>query len=524
MEDINKTILQDIYEIDNSLRVHEKELKNIIAKLIASRPDAMLDEEFRKKLRVQIIEKITLSQEDSTISNPLKINFNFMKKAYYILGGAAVGALAILPVVYIMGNGTGSIAPKSQGTLSVFEQKIARVSDGAFGSLSFQGQAGQRTASEVAPQGLGGGGGGVAQYNTGVAADGSAKSAMPINPGEWVSFKYVYKGDPLMLTGEKLEVLKRIKGSNNSAGIADSLKGMNFGIANLSALSNAQVQSFNIFEDKEFGYMIDVNIPEGAVNISQNWMKWPQAQCADEKCYERNRLKIEDMIADDEAIQIANAFVQKYSIALSSYGKPEVMNEWRLNYAKATGPEKENYYIPENITVLYPLVIDGKIVYDDFGNKIGLNVNVDVRNKKASGIWNLTSQNYQGSLYDTVSNSDEIMKVVENGGMYGNYDPSAPKIQEVEVGTPTLSYLRVYDYNNGLSDELLVPAYYFPILKGLENYDYFYRKAIVVPLVPEMLNTYNGGGPIRILNKAQPLSIVPPATDQPVTSPEKVAQ
>ena len=198
------------------------------------------------------------------------------------------------------------------------------------------------------------------------------------------------------------------------------------------------------------------------------------------------------------------------------------MNDWRMYYAKATGFEKENFYFPDTVTVIYPLIVDGKEVYDEYGNPQGLNVNVDVKNKKASGIWNLTSQNYQGSLYGTVTKSDDIMKMVENGGMYGNYDPSAPTIQEVEVGTPTLSYLRVYDYNNGLSDELLVPAYYFPILKGLENYDYMYRKAIVVPLVSEMLK--NTGGPIRILNKAEPSSVVAPAEDQPITAPEKVAQ
>ena len=523
MEDIINTILQDIYEIDGSLRNQERELKIIIAKLIASRPDTKFDENFKQRLYAQIMEKISQMKESPSNRIPLFINFTIMKKIPYILGGVAIGAIAILPVVFLMNNKGNIIGAGKKGGVSVFEQKIARVSDGAFGALlpPSQDQALQRAVSSTAPQGLGGGGGG-APYAQGVSGE-SAKAIAPMPPQEWVSFKYVYVGDPLVLTGEKMEVLKRVKGSGNSSDIADILKGMNFGVANLSTFTNTQVQSFNIIEDKEFGYMIDVNIPEGMVSISQNWMKWPQVQCADEKCYQASRIKIQDMLSDDDAIQIAGTFMDNHSMSLSSYGKPSVMNEWRLYYEKATGPEKENYYIPENITVLYPSVVNGKSVYDDYGNPVGLNVNIDVRQKKVSGVWNVASQNYQSSLYDTVSSADEIMKIVENGGMYGNFDSAAPKIQEVEIGTPTLTFLKVYNYKDGQSEELLVPAYYFPIAKGFENYQYMYRKAIVVPLVPDMLKNNNGGGPIRILEKVVPSVVVPPP-DQPVIVPEKVVQ
>jgi hypothetical protein len=43
--------------------------------------------------------------------------------------------------------------------------------------------------------------------------------------------------------------------------------------------------------------------------------------------------------------------------------------------------DKSSYYISETINVIYPLKINGMTVHSDFGQKVGVNVEVDMREK-----------------------------------------------------------------------------------------------------------------------------------------------
>ena len=59
-----KKILEDLYELDPALRSEEAELKKIIKKFAAQKPDAEYDEEFREKLKAELLKRVAEKKEE----------------------------------------------------------------------------------------------------------------------------------------------------------------------------------------------------------------------------------------------------------------------------------------------------------------------------------------------------------------------------------------------------------------------------------------------------------------------------
>ncbi|MBN1698234.1 MAG: VWA domain-containing protein [Spirochaetales bacterium] len=59
MNETIHAILNDLYEVDPSLKEKETELKKIIEKLVSSKPDVTMDEEFRKTLKKRLLREFT---------------------------------------------------------------------------------------------------------------------------------------------------------------------------------------------------------------------------------------------------------------------------------------------------------------------------------------------------------------------------------------------------------------------------------------------------------------------------------
>jgi hypothetical protein len=174
---------------------------------------------------------------------------------------------------------------------------------------------------------------------------------------------------------------------------------------------------------------------------------------------------------------------------------------------------KEGYYIPDTVSVVYPLKVQDKAVYDDGGNKAGLHVNVNIRLMRVAGIWDFNAQKYQSSAYAAETDVKKILGFAERGGVYGYYDASTAKIVDVELGTPEIAYLKYWNYRNGTSDELLVPSLVFPIVKMPDDPN-FYRKSVIIPLAKELLDAQNGG----------PVNIMPMPLSEPAVAPVPVMQ
>jgi hypothetical protein len=513
MENFYKQILTELYQLDPGLRQYENQLISLMKELIKSKPDVKLDENFRQLLKSQLLSKAADIKTNKKLSYNYMFKFSFLKFARsfsYVAVGVAVMALAISSSFYLT-------SPKNRvaGTKLALNSQfnIIGVADKAFGALQTQ-----NTGSPAGAEGLGAGGmgEGTIAVRSEIASDAVTTGDIvdaSVEPGYGgggmimpapVYISYVYRGEPLELNEDRIGVLKRIKNSASASQLGSLLTNVDFGLMNFGKFSNVQLQNLSFVEDREFGYAIYANLYDSSISVSENYFKWPNpmSQCQDDACYRSFQLNINDMLPDDEVIRLANEFIINYGINLTSYGEPTINNDWRIWYDRAE--DKQDVYIPEVVSVVYPLKLQDKEVYDESGNKTGLYVNVNVRHKRAAGVWNLFAQSYEQSMYEGETDVDSILKYAQSGGLYSWQWEDAPNRVEVGLGTPNLSYVRIWNYKPGAAegDELYIPALIFPILDSPENVD-VYRKAVVVPLAKDLLSPNVWGGPIRIMEEIQ---------------------
>jgi hypothetical protein len=305
------------------------------------------------------------------------------------------------------------------------------------------------------------------------------------------SYRFIYKGGDLPSLASQQPVLRRIK--NSGAQGADQLiKTFTLGLLDLGKFQQMRLQNFALVEDREFGYMVNVDLSQGTASIYQNWEKWPQpyAQCQDEACMQRYRLQLSALPSDAEALSIARAFLNDHGISTTAYGAPYVNNDWREDFERSQ--DKANYYIPDSVSVVYPLQLEGQTVLDEGGNRTGLYVSVDVRHRRVSNVSELTSQRYEKSLYEGETDQNRLVALAERGG-WRSYYPLADagvqgqKIVNLDLGTPTIGLMRLWHYTVPVSQELYVPALVFPVTNRPVTPGYF-PKQVAIPLVKEVLS------------------------------------
>ncbi|MGE5297953.1 MAG: hypothetical protein ACM3KM_02220, partial [Acidobacteriaceae bacterium] len=263
---------------------------------------------------------------------------------------------------------------------------------------------------------------------------------------------------------------------------------LSFNLVNLGSFGNLRLQSMNLAEPGDDGYNIYVNADESSVSINGAWPKLMYDCSANIACPGSQPVKIENIPSDEEVISIANSFLSDHGISKDLYGEPVVQNDWRIMYDR----NPAGAYVPETITVVYPLQIQDQTLYDEGGNKSGLNVSINVRNKKVISVYDLAVPNFQSSQYDAETDSAKLLKIAEKGGMYGYVQPNAKKFVDIELGTPKIELVRMWNYKNNQSEELLIPSLIFPITKLPDSDPYFYRNSVTVPLIKEILDKDNG--------------------------------
>ena len=106
-------------------------------------------------------------------------------------------------------------------------------------------------------------------------------------------------------------------------------------------------------------------------------------------------------------------------------------------------------------------------------------------------------------MYKTETDINKILDIARRGGRNVYTYQNNQKVIEVKIGTPTLSYVKIWQYNNNQNDELLVPAFIFPILEK-PAVNYFYKDNIIVPLISDMLDSDNNP-------RVMPMPLVEPA-------------
>lgn len=490
-------ILNDLYRIDASFKQHEAKVRAIIKEVLASKPDTKFDERFAQDLRRKLLAQADLLKEKNDLS--LLKRLKNLKLMNYALGATALAAI-ILVVVIGLHQAPGPSGKNDVADLFTAAPQITRLPNNAFGTLApatqisaplglggdngaetFSQNAADRSLAEPKAVGMGGGGG-------------TSSAIMP----PFVNYKYVYKGSEFSIDHDQMPVYRRVKTAANGGDIASLIRNMNFGLVDMSSFDDLKLENMNLVQNKDFGYSFNINVQESSISIYQNWQRWPTPDklCQDQTCLDSARLKITDVPDDAALISIADQFLKDHNISTENYDTPYVDNTWKIEYDNAT--DKANAYIPNVLTVIYPQKIEGSVVYDESGRKAGLGVNVDVTVKKVAGLGELYAQNYDSSMYEVEKDSGKLIALAEKGGINGGYwTGSAGRTEEIELGTPSVVYVKNYRYSQmGISDELLIPSLMFPIVKGPVS-GMFYQKSIIVPL-PTDMQTHDEG-PVRIL-------------------------
>jgi len=278
-------ILDNLYQIDPSLKAHESELIELIQKMSDLKPDTKFDEAFAARLKAQLLE---LNKQSVAVNSKLFI-FNFMdKKIYWAAGAFALASLTFLfALPALLPNQIQSNQEKQGSKVSVLDSNITagtvKLAKGAFGSLSGLDSLSMPVSNLISasPKSAPAGAGVMAESaesygvrgvvstdaDTGAlppanatidaaastpasAPDQAVGSSKMIMPPAY-SFKYVYAGDKLELKESQKDVFRRLKGDGQmSKDLAGLISTKDFGVLDLKAFSNLNLTNLSLSEDK----------------------------------------------------------------------------------------------------------------------------------------------------------------------------------------------------------------------------------------------------------------------------------
>jgi hypothetical protein len=227
-------------------------------------------------------------------------------------------------------------------------------------------------------------------------------SVMMLPPQYMVYYTYTYTGS-LPLTPEKLTVYKKKNGVSDILPLTTILSNFSLQNFDLSAFQNTQISNISFIENRDYGYSVNIDFSNLSLSLSENWTKWPQPKCDQNGCETQKPLTEKDALTDDEVARIGNTFLTKYGIDTSLYGKPKVTKNTMMLYARAESSPNPtlNTEIPEQYTLMYPLLLDGKEVYEEYGGYKGISMNIDTRTKLVRSMYGLEKQMLESSVYTT---------------------------------------------------------------------------------------------------------------------------
>ena len=462
-----KNILQELYMIDPELKKHEKDLQRIISQLLKSKPDIKIDKRFVQSLKTEILGK---TKKTKNIKST-KINFKWLWNLSYALGGAIIVFVLMFPL--IKDNYDASLSPEARKSLSILPLE----DESAFGNIGVTSD-----NSPTVATGLGGGG---------LNATFSAESVKMIAPFE-TKFNFVYSGEKINIEDTEMPVYKKNNNSTWSQTLSDKIKDFNSGLLNMNKFSDIDVINLSFNEDKDFGYSVYITPQYNTISINSNWYRWPHPEqdCQEEKCFESLRLKESDVPEDSILIEIADKFLKEYNVDMSNYGAGKIISQWRDVFV-ADGEDK---YVPEIISVIYPLILQGQTVYEQGGTESGITVGIDIRYNKVAHVNNITTLEFSSSKYEIENNFDKILEYAKKGGMnMGYYNAETNNVIDIELDKPFLSLIQYYKRTGNNDEQLFIPAFLFPIKERAEGMHYM-QPNVVVPLIKEWFKDQQSDG------------------------------
>jgi hypothetical protein len=469
-----KKILEELYSLDDSLRAHERDLIVLVKSLAVASP-VTRDQRFFDELRERVLLELSHSQKHT-----MTISTIFMSNIRYMSAG-----LVVLVVAGIVGF--QFLAPK-QHSNSLLSVNITKVGDNAFGSLASLGSQGTQTMSNnagsaSAPATPSAAKQSVVTAQPMMAVTKSNLIARPIMPPSLVT--YVYKGDTFTQDQAQVDVLKQTPGGLSLGDITSALGQLGSGLINMASFPGNQATNVTFAQHQSFGYITSIDFAAGDISINMNGNEWPQDNNA-------KQLTATDIPATSTVIGIADRFLADHGIPRGNYSAGEIADNSYAIVPAASGASNGVMipYYSDSMQILYPLMINGREVYQSGGSKVGLSVEVNIRYGKVTSVYGLDTQSYQASSYSAITDVKKIISLAEEGqssqGVYyggtvsnGANVSAGSNAQEIDLGTPVSGYVQLSQYNNatGASDQLLVPALVFPMKNQ--------TGAVVVPIVQD---------------------------------------
>lgn len=426
-------ILHDLYKLDHDLKKYHNDLTRIVNTLIEAEPDIVFDNAFKERLRKELMMRaVELKQRKKNTTSLFSI-FSWQRLSFG-LGGTVLGMLLIALLVYY------PVKTPKEVHESLFS--VDKVEDYAFGSLAENQEGG---AQEVG-RGGGGGTGGV----------------LPIGLKQ---YDYTYQGDPFTVDDSAL-VFKRKMGTIPQDNISALIRSMKLGIADLSVFQNLRLESVSFIGSQSFDYSVHVDFYDGSVSINQS-----------QRVFSESQLSANDMPSNDKLIEVAEKFLDDYKINKSSYDSPEINEHWR-QFSSAD-------FVPSELQVIYPLVINGRYAYQRSGEKLGIAVSIDTNTMRVAYVSGLKTQHYEESLYEIETDNNVLIELAENGGWSYSHLRGQAETVKIELGTPENIYVQHWQQQSESGErpaDLLVPALLFPANNASE-----WQKGVIVPLVEEII-------------------------------------
>jgi hypothetical protein len=352
--------------------------------------------------------------------------------------------------------------------LSEAEQVVNEVSHEDFGDIP---------EIEQVEAGKGGGGGGgeaLATSSKEIGAGGGGfveRAIIPPYPGGELyppEVTYDYTGDTNVSIPQSLSIYKTQRSELAVSRIQSIISQFGFDIGGIIEEGRIVMQYFSFANPKEkLNYSVDFN--NGILTFHKTYQHDP----------DRKRATEEDVPSDSELITIANAFLKKHGIDPATLNPPEIDNQWRVYYEREKARmEKvgDSYipYIPDQIRVIYPQMIENIPVVDFGGTNVGqVNLHINIFDKEVVSGGIQLSLDLDKTDYPAQDFEEIIAILEETGGTNAfNFGPRPLRIEtpdedlkpadiDVAYDEAMLAYFRKYDWREGESKTYYIPVVMF---------------------------------------------------------------
>jgi hypothetical protein len=272
-------------------------------------------------------------------------------------------------------------------------------------------------------------------------------------------------------------VLQRVKGLSGASGITAG------GLLSLDSFGGLRVDSATATQTTDDGYTIMVDYREGTVSMYKNSgvsrvypMIEPAVLGTKEGISSTPAPSIQESISTTEAITKAKQFADRHGIPVGNYGAP-VVQYWPGQEQLAGGK------VLAPATVLFPLTLNGRPVYDEGGNRYGIQVVVDASGSVIS-VYNLSSLNFTSSTYEVTSSTKAITDYLARGAWMWATKP-AGTTKNYDLAAPTTGYMISRYQIDQTTNEYFVPALIFGVAE--KDQAATARTAVVVPVLDALL-------------------------------------